>query len=406
MHTDPATLQAHLREALSAAAASHRPDVEGRLAEFDERAGAAPASHHVRALAAPAVAAVAIFAVVLGVVFGVGRIGGRDDSASSGSAASPFDPWSPPVVRGGNGSASVQQLKHGQRLELLRTDRGTVAVSAAVVGGKLCWQVAEATPPGTRPRLTGSSCESWPPSNDAWTESGMKPVTATGNAAYGGWLLALTSPQAVSVTWRTNTGVSSPKVHRLGGFPAGVVVLSVPVGNASSFTARVSDAAGRPLGSKPFTLFPDWNDGPPEMPSAVGGTPLFDYGKGNRRGTMYAVVEGGRVQFRGGPEIRTVDQFGSGPVTPKAPVEEIGLDRVFLGERWVAGTMRPDVRRVVYRLADGTELPAQAKQIKGSQGRIWFVRLPGDRLNKPPARGDVILAYAETGLVGQAIPRY
>jgi hypothetical protein len=345
-------------------------------------------------------AGAAVVAIAAGGV-AVARPGGSRDTLPTPAATptpwpSGVDPWTDPVKPGpdaGHEAPGVAAYRGGVRLALLRDDIGTYAITAGVDNGKICTRIGGATPPGSRPVLVSAGC----------ADDGQRPlwVPTSGSVAGLQTAFVVATPEATQLIWRRDVSGVNVELHDLPGSGRKVALV---VGPDLAGSTLVAVAGARTLATYEFGT-PSASDGPEQaMPTSADAVVLFTFGSE----TMWAQrKKDATVLFVGTNPgmLKPSSTFGSVPVVPARPVQEVSLDRVYLGERWVCGTARPDVTAVAYRLADGRTVRAALHEIPAG-GRVWCVQLPHERLDQPPAKSDKIVATLSNGSTYEVAPKY
>jgi hypothetical protein len=285
----------------------------------------------------------------------------------------------------------------GVRLALLRDTRGTYAVTAGMVGSAICVRVGAAVPAGAAPVQAASRCVD-DVNRQLWLSSTLR--VAGLQAAF-----VLVSPDATGLAWQQGGSVVAVELHDLPGSGRKVALLAAP---RLADSALVATAGSQTLATLRIGPTPPLAPAEP-APTTTNAVALFGYEGGPRLPmTLWAQHEAdGQVRFVGaGDDVPgLVDVFQGVPPGVDRPVREASLDRVAFGERWVCGTARTDVARVAYRLADGRTAPAALHDVPEG-GRVWCVRLPHERLDQPPAGGDLIVATLSDGSRYEVTPKY
>lgn len=315
---------------------------------------------------------------------------------ASQPAADAVDPWTDPVP-GPLGVPVPRSPAYGGgvRLALLRDAKGTYAVTAGVVGTSVCGRVGGALPPGTAPILV----KTWCGNSKRGLSLGYPMVVAGQQIAF-----VLVAPEATGLTWRQGASGVAVELHDLPGSGQKVALIAGPRLDQSTLEATVGTRLlatvriGTPASLPPRTV----------LPTEADAAALFSYVTGPVHMTLWAQHESdGGVRFvgtaAGVPGL--VDTFQGVPAGPDAPVREASLDRLTFGERWVCGTAGADVRSVGYRLADGRSVKATISEVPEG-GRVWCAKLPHERLDEPPAKGDLIVATLRDGSRHEVVPQY
>jgi hypothetical protein len=215
--------------------------------------------------------------------------------------------------------------------------------------------------------------------------------------------VVLVAPAATRLVWRHEGREVPLELHDLPGSGRKVALLAESGRSVSSLVAFAGSRTLATYEIGPRTAEPA--PSPEPAPRPENAVALFTY---NKNWTLWAEQQGnGKVRFVGtAPGVPGAgDTFGGVPPGPDKPVREASLDRVTFGERWVCGTAQDDVRTVVYRLADGRTVQATLHQVpKG--GRVWCVKLPRERLDEPPVKGDLIVATLRNGTTYEVAPKY
>ncbi len=354
-----------------------------------------------RRSAATIAAAAAVVAVVAGGL-AVARPG-ASRNAGPVPAASPspsgIDPWADPWSPDPNAphKQTVAAYKGGVRLALLRDDKGTYAITAGMDRGQICFRVGAAVPAGSQPLLSSAGC----------SDDGKRAlwVPSSGRVADRETAFVLVAPQATQLVWEQGAARMDVELHDLPGSGRKVALLAAPRLPESRLVAV---AGSRTLATYEFPAPtpepPRSLDAPPTAANAVA---LFTYGGGTRFTLWAQRRSDGQIHFVGTtPGVPgDADTFQGVPPGPDKAVREASLDRVTFGERWVCGTAEDEVRSVVYRLADGRTVQATLHQVpKG--GRVWCVKLPRERLDEPPVKGDLIVATLRNGTTYEVAPKY
>ena len=354
-----------------------------------------------RSAAVGMVAAAAVVAVVVGGLavtrLGADRDGGRVPVANLTPSPSGVDPWTDPVLGPGGVPEPVKlSFDGGVRLALLRDDKGTYAITAGVVGASMCLRVGTAAPAGSAPIQTNSFCTD---------KSNRQLWVSTLRVAGQQGAFVIAAGDVTDVTWQRDGKRAPVALQDLPGSGRKVGLLVGPRLGGSAFVAT---AGGRPRATKRFGAVAPFPPSAP-TPTTADAVTLFQYMyMGRFPMTLWAQHQAdGTVRFVGTTEKAPgmAEVFQELPGRPDRAVQEAPLDRVALGERLVCGTARADVAIVVYRLADGRVAPAALRNVPRG-GRVWCAQLPHERLDKPPADGDRIVATLDNGSTDEVVPQF